>query len=584
MALAQEENLEVTPVAVVTEAKRLVMHWNGKNIVDLSRAFLDTNGAEKHITAEAAPAKTPEQELPTDFAEGFENLMSDLNVCSKRGLVERFDSTIGAGTVLMPFGGKLQLTPSQAMVHKLPVLEGETDTCSFMAWGGNPFILEQSPYHGAYLAVVESCAKLIATGAEFNDVYLSFQEYFERLGSDPKRWGKPLAALLGAFKAQLGLGVAAIGGKDSMSGSFEDLDVPPTLVSFAVTTGRTVDVLPNVFALPGDQVVLLQPEVDENGLPTTGSLLELFDTVNGMIRSQDAVSVWTPGHGGVAEAVFKMGLGSGMGFNFYQDVDLKTIFGWNYGAFVVELAPGSDAPAGAIPLGVVSGTPDIRRGGELVPDDTFFRYETKLESVYPCNIPQSQPDLEPFTYDGGMKAAPVVKTAKPKVLIPVFPGTNCEYDSARAFPAGRLLRRRRAGRLGQVHHGLLPRRRGEGRGHAAPRRARRPHGRHLQRLPGAHQARPRTLRQDHGHGRALPDADLQHHRPPPVAHRLHARLLRSLPVAAERGARGRLRRADLARRGPLPRRPRADPSARGKRPDRDAVRRLLAAPDGGRPV
>ena len=433
MALAQEENLEVTPVAVVTEAKRLVMHWNGKDIVNLSRAFLDTNGAEKHITAEAAPAKKPEQAIPTDFAEGFASLMSDLNVCSKRGLVERFDSTIGAGTVLMPFGGKLQLTPSQAMVHKLPVLEGETDTCSFMAWGGNPYILEQSPYHGAYLAVVESCAKLIATGADFNDVYLSFQEYFERLGSDPKRWGKPLAALLGAFKAQLGLGVAAIGGKDSMSGSFEDLDVPPTLVSFAVTTGRTVDVLPNVFALPGDEVVLLAPEYDENGLPTTGSLLELFDQVNAMIRSQDAVAVWTPGYGGVAEAVFKMGLGSGMGFNFYQDVDLETIFGWKYGAFVVELAPGSEAPEGAIPLGVVSGQPDILRGSERVPDSAWIGYETKLESVYPCNIPQDQGEIEAFLYEDGMKAAPVVKTAKPKVLIPVFPGTNCEYDSARAF-------------------------------------------------------------------------------------------------------------------------------------------------------
>ena len=433
VSCARAENLEVTPVAVVTAERRLVMQWNGENIVDLSRAFLDTNGAEKHITAAPAAAKKPVREIPDDFASGMEALVSDLNVCSKRGLSERFDSTIGAGTVLMPFGGKLQLTPPQAMVHKLPVLDGETDTCSFMAWGANPFILEQSPYHGAYLAVVESCAKLIATGAEFRDVYLSFQEYFERLGSDPKRWGKPLAALLGAFRAQMGLGVAAIGGKDSMSGSFEDLDVPPTLVSFAVTTGRTVDVLPNVFALPGDQVVLLAPDYDENGLPTTDSLLALFDTVNGMIRSQDAVAVWTPGHGGVAEAVFKMGLGSGMGFNFYQDVPLETIFGWRYGAFVVELAPGSDAPDGAIPLGVTSAMPDIRRGAEIVPDSAWLAYETKLESVYPCNIAQSQPEIEPFWYDGGMTAAPAVHVAKPRVLIPVFPGTNCEYDSARAF-------------------------------------------------------------------------------------------------------------------------------------------------------
>ena len=360
-ALAEQENLEVTPVAVVTAEPRLVMRWNGKNIVDLSRAFLDTNGAEKHITAEPAPAQKITKDIPADFASGMEALVSDLNVCSKRGLSERFDSTIGAGTVLMPFGGKLQLTPSQAMVHKLPVLHGDTDTCSFMAWGGNPYILEQSPYHGAYLAVVESCAKLIATGAEFTDVYLSFQEYFERLGNDPKRWGKPLAALLGAFRAQLELGVAAIGGKDSMSGSFEDLDVPPTLVSFAVTTGKTYDVLPNVFAAPENQVALLEPEYDENGLPTAESLLELFDRVTTMIRASEALSVWTPGYGGVAEAVFKMGLGSGIGFNFYQDVPLETIFGYKYGSFVVELAPGSECDG--TPLGVTSATPDIRRGG-----------------------------------------------------------------------------------------------------------------------------------------------------------------------------------------------------------------------------
>ncbi len=431
--LAESENLEVTAVATVTESPRLVMHWNGKTIVDLSRAFLDTNGAEKHITAEPAAAKNIEKEIPADFAAGMAAMAGDLNICSKRGLSERFDSTIGAGTVLMPFGGKLQRTPPQAMVHKLPVRHGETETCSFMAWGGNPYILEQSPYHGAYLAVVESCARLIATGADFSDTYLSFQEYFERLGSDPKRWGKPLAALLGAYEAQVGLGVAAIGGKDSMSGSFEDLDVPPTLISFAVTTGRLSDVLPNVFALPGDQVVLLEPEYDENGLPTPESLLELFDQVNTMIRSQDAVAVWTPGMGGVAEAIFKMGLGSGMGFNFYEDVPLEAIFGYRYGSFVVELAPGSECEG--TPLGVVSGQPDIYRGCEKVPETTWLDYETKLEGVYPCNIPQQQPEIEPYVYEGGMIAAPAVKCAKPRVLIPVFPGTNCEYDSARAVEA-----------------------------------------------------------------------------------------------------------------------------------------------------
>ena len=428
-ALAARENLEATPVAVVTEKPRLIMRWNGKTIVDLSRAFLDTNGAEKHITAAPAASRPIEKAIPTEFAAGMTALAGDLNVCSRRGLAERFDSTIGAGTVLMPFGGKNQLTPPQAMAHKLPVLNGDTETCSFMAWGGNPHALEQSPYHGAYLAVVESVSRRVATGAAFEDVYLSFQEYFEKPGRDAGRWGKPLAALLGAFRAQMDLGVAAIGGKDSMSGSFESLDVPPTLVSFAVTTGKTADALPNAFTAPGRRAALLAPDYDDNGLPVPASLLALFDRVTRMIRGGEARAVWTPGCGGVAEAVLKMGLGNGVGFAFHPDVPLETIFGYRYGAFVVELAPGAECG------GVIGETTDgtISRGGEAVPLAALRRvYESRLESVYPCGVEQEQGVIPAYRYEAGPVAAPAVRCARPRVLIPVFPGTNCEYDSARA--------------------------------------------------------------------------------------------------------------------------------------------------------
>ena len=311
LELAATENLNAVPVAVVTESPRLVMNWNGKKICDISREFLNSNGAAKHMDAAAEKAQSYGKTVTGSFAENFLAVASDLNTCSKRGLSERFDSTIGAGTVLMPFGGKYQLTPIQAMVQKISVEKKHTDDCSFMAFGYNPFITSASPYHGAYLAVVESVCKLIASGASFEDTYLTFQEYFERLGKDPKRWGKPLAALLGAFRAQMELGIGAIGGKDSMSGSFEKLDVPPTLVSFAVTTGKTGEVVSPEFKAAGHKVCLLTPAYDENGLPETASLLETFDTVTELLRSGKAVAAYTPGMGGVAEAVMKMGFGNG---------------------------------------------------------------------------------------------------------------------------------------------------------------------------------------------------------------------------------------------------------------------------------
>ena len=429
LELAATENLNAVPVAVVTESPRLVMNWNGKKICDISREFLNSNGAAKHMDATAEKAQSYGKTVTGSFAENFLAMASDLNTCSKRGLSERFDSTIGAGTVLMPFGGKYQLTPIQAMVQKISVEKKHTDDCSFMAFGYNPFITSASPYHGAYLAVVESVCKLIASGASFEDTYLTFQEYFERLGKDPKRWGKPLAALLGAFRAQMELGIGAIGGKDSMSGSFEKLDVPPTLVSFAVTTGKTGEVVSPEFKAAGHKVCLLTPAYDENGLPETASLLETFDTVTELLRSGKAVAAYTPGMGGIAEAVMKMGFGNGLGFAFDDALTLDELFGYAYGSFVLEMADGT---VGKV-LGVTTADGSFSYHGEaLSQTQVLGAYEDKLESVYACNIPTPAQSMETFSYEATQRKAPAVKVAKPKVLIPAFPGTNCEYDSAKA--------------------------------------------------------------------------------------------------------------------------------------------------------
>ncbi|MBR0541550.1 MAG: phosphoribosylformylglycinamidine synthase [Clostridia bacterium] len=431
LALAKEENLQACPVAVVQADPRLVMNWNGNKIVDISREFLNSNGADKHITAAPVAAKTPEQAISGSFSDNYKRIAGDLNICSKRGLSERFDSTIGAGTVLMPFGGKNQRTPIQAMVQKISVEKGHTDDCSLMAWGYNPFITEQSPYHGAYLAVVESVCKLIATGAEFKDVYLTFQEYFERLGSDPKRWGKPLAALLGAFKAQLELGIGSIGGKDSMSGSFEDLDVPPTLVSFAVTTQKTKDIISPEFKKAGSKVILLSAENDENGLPKTESLLSLFDRVTKLVRSGNALSVYTPGLGGIAEAILKMSMGNSVGFKFSDKLSVNDIFSYNYASFIVEVTDSTDLSEFVI--GETTEEELISYNDEIIKLSELDKiYEDKLESVYSCNIKQSASKIETFNYKASSYPAPAIKCAKPKVLIPAFPGTNCEYDSAKA--------------------------------------------------------------------------------------------------------------------------------------------------------
>lgn len=434
IAASHKENLEATVVAKVTAEPRLVMHWRGKKIVDLSRAFLASNGAEKHITVEVGPQAVQIKPVPgSSIAEKLQNLVTDLNVCSKKGLVERFDSTIGAATVLMPFGGNTQLTPAQAMAAKLPVLGGETNTCSGMAYGFNPYISEQDQYTGAYLAVVESVSKLVAAGFDHDEVWLSFQEYFEKLGQDPKRWGKPFAALLGSVDAQMDLGVAAIGGKDSMSGSFENLDVPPTLVSFATALGDARRVASSEFKLPESRVVWVAPARQADGLrPDPESLKDIYYAVESLIEQEEVISAWTPAFGGIAEGLFKMTLGNRIGFALDEDFDPEELFSPNYGGFILELA-GDDIDIG-VPLGITTEEYTFRAGDEIINLDKLqAAYEGKLESVLPCNILTTDEKVEKFSFDTNEYRVPKLGIAKPKVLIPVFPGTNCEYDSARAI-------------------------------------------------------------------------------------------------------------------------------------------------------
>ena len=430
LSLALTENLEATVIATVTEEKRLRMRWNGKTIVDISREFLNSNGAEKHIDIAPAKIESFKKDIPADFESGFTALASDLNVCSKRGLSERFDSTIGAGTVLMPFGGKHQKTPIQAMVHKISVEQKHTDNCSFMAWGYNPYIAEKSPYHSAYLAVVESVSKLIAHGASFEDVYLTFQEYFEKPGKSPSRWGKPMAALLGAFRAQMELGIASIGGKDSMSGSFENIDVPPTLVSFAVTTGKTSDVITNDMKSAGHKLVQLSPEYGDDTLPTAESLIALYEKVTSLMRDGKVYAAYTPTFGGVAEAVYKMSIGNGFGFEFDKSLSLNDIFGYAYGSFLLEVDNDVDGKV----IGYVNNSSHISYKNASIDICKLSElYEGKLEGVFPTLESKDAKKYEAFSSPAKERCAPAVLVAKPRVLIPVFPGTNCEFDTAKVM-------------------------------------------------------------------------------------------------------------------------------------------------------
>ena len=358
--------------------------------------------------------------------------MSDLNICSQKGLVERFDSTNGANTVLMPFGGRYQLTPAQAMAGKIPLIKGETKTCSVMAWGYNPWIASNSPYHGASLAVVESIAKVVAAGGSQHRCWLTFQEYFERTQNDPQRWGKPFSALLGALDAQLSLGIGAIGGKDSMSGTFEQLDVPPTLVSFAVSVTNTDRVISPEFKAAGDPIYYMAPSYTGEGLPDYDSVKSLFDTVEKLIASGKVKACWTLTSGGIAEGVTKMALGNRIGFAF--DFVPDRLFKPFYGAFLLETDGRLEAD-GAVRLGETIPEYVIQVGGErLDMDDLQKRWEEKLQPVFPYLLPTPRIAVPAYSYNSALKTpAPSVRVARPRVLIPVFPGTNCEYDTAKQF-------------------------------------------------------------------------------------------------------------------------------------------------------
>lgn len=429
-ALASKENLESTPVAVVKSEPRLRMNWNGRTIVDISREFLNSNGAEKHTDVAVPDVKVSYSTGRKNTSADWEGMVTDLNICSQRGLVQRFDSTIGGATVLMPFSGKTQQTPVQAMAAKLPVLNAKTDTTSIMAWGFDPAVSTQSPYHGAVCAVVESIAKVVAAGGTYEHCWLTFQEYFERTQGKPERWGKPFAALLGAYRAQLEMGCGAIGGKDSMSGTFEHIDVPPTLVSFAVSTAKAPDVISAEFKAAGHKIGYIAPKYDENGLPVFDSVKEVFRTVEKLIKDKKAVSVWSVAHGGVAEGIFKMSLGNQIGAKLDKLTD-EELFTPVYGAFIMELTGEADG---------------VKTIGETVADYTITSGDVKLdvaslekkwdgvlEPIFKAQLPE-KPAPEKISYTGGCELKhSSVKVAKPRVLIPVFPGTNCEYDMANAF-------------------------------------------------------------------------------------------------------------------------------------------------------
>ena len=442
LGYAREENLEATPVATVTEDPRLVMDWNGKTIVDVSREFLASNGAPKdqevHV---AAPSAYEHDWAGETLAEKLHNLVTDLNVASNKGLSERFDSTIGASTVLMPFGGKTQLTPAMAMAAKLPV-DGETTTCSGMAWGFNPYLMEADQYTGAYLSVVESVSRLVAAGFEHRDFYLTFQEYFEKLRDEPERWGKPMAAVLGALMAQVDLGIGSIGGKDSMSGSFEDLDVPPTLVSFATGLGHVGRVTSPEFKGAGHKVIAVLPNYDADGItPLAKSLLAAYDVVEGLVGRGQALAISTPGYGAVAESLFKMCVGNQIGIEVEPNFTTEALFCPAYGSFIVEVSDDAQLPeleqgVTVALLGTTSEAYELKACGETIDlSELQEAWEGAIESVFPYRA--EGPKVQKLDFRVAEKQVsrpkPAIRVARPRVVIPVFPGTNCEYDTARAF-------------------------------------------------------------------------------------------------------------------------------------------------------
>ena len=445
LGYAREENLEATVIATVTEDPRMVMTWNGDEIVNLSREFLASNGASKHQVVhveEQHAYETPAAWREGSLAERLHAVVTDLNVASNKGLSERFDSTIGAGTVLMPFGGRRQLTPNEAMVAKFPVF-GETTTASAMAWGFNPYIMSANQFTGAYLSVVESLAKLVAAGFEHEKAYLSFQEYFEKLRDEPERWGKPTAAVLGALMAQIDLGAGAIGGKDSMSGTFEHLDVPPTLISFAVAVGNMKRATSPEFKGADHRIVRIAPRYLADGLtPDKDALLEAFSLVEELVDFHDALAVSTPGYGATAEALFKMTLGNRIGVTLNDGIASDDLFTPAYGSFIIELADNAKLPdaSNLVEIGEIGTTTasyELRAAGETIDlDDVQEAWESGIESVFPYRSKGADAGAttETITFETPKKTVYVgAPVARPHVVIPVFPGNNCEYDSAAAF-------------------------------------------------------------------------------------------------------------------------------------------------------
>ncbi|MBQ2474010.1 MAG: phosphoribosylformylglycinamidine synthase, partial [Ruminococcus sp.] len=445
IAYAAAENLEATAVAVVTEDPRLTMHWRGDTIVDLSRAFLNTNGvtqvAKAHITAPKAEdcyrTACPEELRDLPFDEAVKKNMGRLNVCSQIGLSERFDASIGAATVMMPFGGKHQLTPQEAMAAKLPLEKGETDDATAMSYGYIPGVSRWSPFHGSAYAVVESTSKLLAIGADPLTARLTFQEYFERLKDVPSRWGKPAAALLGAMQAQLKLGLPSIGGKDSMSGSFEDIDVPPTLVSFAVAMTKASKTVSAEFKQAGSKVIYVPvPEVKATLMPDWDKLVAMYKAVYALMDAGKVRSASVVKEGGAAACVCKACFGNGFGFRFTKELTNEELFAPLSGSLVLELADGAalDASVLQYDLGTVTDDGAVTMGGKSVSVAALTEaWTAPLEKVFPTKAECPAVTVDAPLYTERNTASPVIKTAKPKVFIPVFPGTNCEVDTARAF-------------------------------------------------------------------------------------------------------------------------------------------------------
>ena len=442
LAYAEEENLEAVEVAVVTESPRLVMEWRGKEIVNISRAFLDTNGAHQetevlvNMPAEACGYLETKPVCEGGVKEAWLSTLQDLNVCSQKGLVEMFDSSIGAGSVYMPYGGKYQLTEVQTMVAKLPVLKGRTETVTMMSYGFDPYLSSWSPYHGAVYAVLESVAKIVAAGGDLHKIRFTFQEYFRRMTEEPSRWSQPFAALLGAYAAQLGFGLPSIGGKDSMSGSFNDIDVPPTLVSFAVDVAKYPELITPELKKAGNKLVKFTIEKDAYRLPVYDRVIELYDGITKAIRDKAIVSAYVLNASGLAAAVSKMAFGNRFGVRIDGAISAKELFMPEFGNIVAEV-PSDMLDMLTVPYAVVGEVTDdaafVFGNVRIEMDEALQAWKGTLEKVFPTKGTDNAEAVEAPVYRTESVYICKHKTARPQVFIPVFPGTNCEYDSARAF-------------------------------------------------------------------------------------------------------------------------------------------------------